>query len=321
MADKDNIEAWITVKGNHIPILKGQSKEEAVKAFLANLLEYIDKLYGDPNKTKDLTRWLSPSSYYVRPILQNMVERFMNHDDFENENSFKKGVARAVKEMKMVKDQYKTLKPQITVGFIPPTTKSHLFITGLNHKGYLKDQTPEIKASVQRLTDALPKKHKEYYEYAGNKYVLQWTGKRVNAAFYDEKNNVLSSATVTRELEEKLTDLIAKDKIKPAGVANIRPLVVSNYTSFDTIMSAVADTMGSYKYAEKKLAEYGIYGLKYKGEQDDECIVMYDPAMFSVVARTLEQKLKDKIAQIESLKPGESLPIEENTTSDEKDTE
>lgn len=30
----DNIETWITVKGNHIPIMKGQSKEEAVQAFL-----------------------------------------------------------------------------------------------------------------------------------------------------------------------------------------------------------------------------------------------------------------------------------------------
>lgn len=33
-ADDSNIEAWITVKGNHIPIMKGQSKEEAVKSFI-----------------------------------------------------------------------------------------------------------------------------------------------------------------------------------------------------------------------------------------------------------------------------------------------
>jgi len=32
--DADDIESWITVKGNHIPIKKGQSKEEAVKSFL-----------------------------------------------------------------------------------------------------------------------------------------------------------------------------------------------------------------------------------------------------------------------------------------------
>lgn len=33
-ADDANIETWITVKGNHIPIMKGQSKEEAVQAFI-----------------------------------------------------------------------------------------------------------------------------------------------------------------------------------------------------------------------------------------------------------------------------------------------
>ena len=33
-ANDNEIESWITVKGNHIPILKGQSKEDAVKAFI-----------------------------------------------------------------------------------------------------------------------------------------------------------------------------------------------------------------------------------------------------------------------------------------------
>lgn len=33
-ADDSNIESWITVRGNHIPVMKGQSKEEAVKAFI-----------------------------------------------------------------------------------------------------------------------------------------------------------------------------------------------------------------------------------------------------------------------------------------------
>lgn len=33
-ANDDDIESWITVKGNHIPIRKGQSKEDAVKSFI-----------------------------------------------------------------------------------------------------------------------------------------------------------------------------------------------------------------------------------------------------------------------------------------------
>jgi hypothetical protein len=35
-ANEADIESWITVKGNHIPIMKGQSKEDAVKSFLEN---------------------------------------------------------------------------------------------------------------------------------------------------------------------------------------------------------------------------------------------------------------------------------------------
>jgi len=35
-ADDTEIESWITVRGNHIPIKKGQSKEDAVKSFIAS---------------------------------------------------------------------------------------------------------------------------------------------------------------------------------------------------------------------------------------------------------------------------------------------
>lgn len=38
-ADDSDIESWITVKGNHIPIKKGQSKEDAVKEFVKNKFE------------------------------------------------------------------------------------------------------------------------------------------------------------------------------------------------------------------------------------------------------------------------------------------
>ena len=31
MGENDEIERWITVKGNHVPIKKGQSQEEAIK--------------------------------------------------------------------------------------------------------------------------------------------------------------------------------------------------------------------------------------------------------------------------------------------------
>lgn len=35
-AKNDDVKEWITVNGNHIPIMKGQSKEDAVKSFIAS---------------------------------------------------------------------------------------------------------------------------------------------------------------------------------------------------------------------------------------------------------------------------------------------
>lgn len=39
----DNIERWITVKGNHIPILMGQTKKEAIEKFLSGKITTIQK--------------------------------------------------------------------------------------------------------------------------------------------------------------------------------------------------------------------------------------------------------------------------------------
>ena len=52
--DADDIESWITVKGNHIPIRKGQSKEEAVKSFL----EKKDGGSEKENSKKDSVRYV-----------------------------------------------------------------------------------------------------------------------------------------------------------------------------------------------------------------------------------------------------------------------
>lgn len=47
-ADDNEIESWITVRGNHIPIKKGQSKEDAVKSFIASKGGNTEKgLYQD----------------------------------------------------------------------------------------------------------------------------------------------------------------------------------------------------------------------------------------------------------------------------------
>lgn len=54
--DDNDIESWITVKGNHIPIRKGQSKEEAVKSF-------IEKKGGESGGVKESSPKKPKSSY------------------------------------------------------------------------------------------------------------------------------------------------------------------------------------------------------------------------------------------------------------------
>lgn len=54
-ADDSEIESWITVRGNHIPIKKGQSKEEAVKSFIEHQAGKNDLPQGtkwSPTNTK-----------------------------------------------------------------------------------------------------------------------------------------------------------------------------------------------------------------------------------------------------------------------------
>lgn len=54
--DEDGeIESWITVKGNHIPIRKGQSKEDAVKSFIEKKGGDIEKKSKAPKKRETYT--------------------------------------------------------------------------------------------------------------------------------------------------------------------------------------------------------------------------------------------------------------------------
>lgn len=61
----DDIVSWITVKGNHIPIRKGQSKEDAVKSFIeAKSKGDGGKHYITTKKHGD-TRYVNPKNYEI----------------------------------------------------------------------------------------------------------------------------------------------------------------------------------------------------------------------------------------------------------------
>ena len=44
MGESDEIERWITVKGNHVPIKKGQSQEEAIKQVFGEAEKKTERL-------------------------------------------------------------------------------------------------------------------------------------------------------------------------------------------------------------------------------------------------------------------------------------
>lgn len=59
-AKDDDIE-WITVKGNHIPIKKGQTEEEAFEAFLSKVEDKSSKKVADKTQTKEFKEWFGDS--------------------------------------------------------------------------------------------------------------------------------------------------------------------------------------------------------------------------------------------------------------------
>ena len=58
---KDEDITWITVKGNHIPIKKGQTEEEAFEAFLSKVEDKSSKKVADKTQTKEFKDWFGDS--------------------------------------------------------------------------------------------------------------------------------------------------------------------------------------------------------------------------------------------------------------------
>lgn len=138
-AKDDNIEAWITVKGNHIPIMKGQSKEDAVKAF-------IEKK-GEKEKGGD-----------VESQGREIAKREAGHE-------FKKQSGVGLKFTELGKgetstnkhDQLKKMGKEIV-----EHRKKWNEANELVDKGAFKDKTESHKEAIKRSGEELAKKEKEY---------------------------------------------------------------------------------------------------------------------------------------------------------------
>lgn len=102
---EEDIE-WITIKGNHIPVKKGQSKEEAVKEFIESKKEddeLVTVKKGEYNKEKAEKRYAELKGY-----VKEMKEKLTSHDITEKDAEILKSrIEGREKQIKELEEEYK----------------------------------------------------------------------------------------------------------------------------------------------------------------------------------------------------------------------
>lgn len=105
-SNDDDIKEWITVRGNHIPILKGQTKEEAVESFLSkkNKEGQTEKKVVKPREyTKDQIDLVTSKSYIDTEEGLTLYERFSDEEDKEKKKKLEEELNRKNREYQFSK--------------------------------------------------------------------------------------------------------------------------------------------------------------------------------------------------------------------------
>lgn len=231
--------------------------------------------------------------------MQNFIAQ-MYKNDFANYDEFDMGLKRTVEDIKKMnikaKEALKTIKPQIMVGIVPPETKKRLITTGDEHEmlTLIKDQTPEIQESVKRIINAIPPYKYEYYEIDGEKYLYTPDSIFLTVSKFDPKQNRFVATGV--ESKAKQTELEEKIKAmgKPTGTLEIKVEKYDEDMTYADLLKIINRNWGGDdKTLSKKMAEYGIYGLRYHGRVDGDCIVQFDTSKFDPLVRNIDGKWRD----------------------------
>ena len=231
--------------------------------------------------------------------MQEFVAK-MYKNDFANYDEFKAGLKRTIEDIKkeniQAKEALKRVKPQIMVGVVPPDTKKRLIVAG-DEREYLtliKDQTPEVQESVKRIINAIPPYHYDYYEIDGEKYLYTPDTMFLTVSKFDPKQNRFVATGV--ESKAKQTELEEKIKAmgKPTGTLEIKVEKYDEDMTYADLLKIINRNWGGDdKTLTKKMAEYGIYGLRYHGRVDGDCIVQFDPSKFDVLTRNVDGEWRD----------------------------
>ena len=249
-ASDDDIESWITVKGNHIPIKKGQSKEDAVKSFIAgkkkNLVENHNSLVEAMN--------LEEKGYFKKDprkrdsITQSAIEMGKEEKNLEELMEF--GVKEGNAAKKEYPAEFETVRknakanPNLYGGKYTQKSKSDAYKeykadTGKKENGRyerpthisepLKDVVAETKAKMENKKSASEPKTYTWHNDAGHGWLevpieeVRQSGIEVSSASYMDNKNAY--------LEE---DLDAQNFLKAYKEKNGHDLkyIEKNYTDY-----------------------------------------------------------------------------------------
>ena len=183
-ADDSEIESWITVKGNHIPIMKGQSKEEAVQAF-------IEKKGG---KT-DLTTKKGPKG---ETLFASKKE--LKNASLSNLGKDPKGIKPAILE-----SGEKPAKKEPTAAEKHATTRNLLTMFGKHYDDLYEGKTKRNPALVKEFDDKMandPEFKKQVQAFVRERGDLLTSDREVEAYMlaYNTVKNKLEPAN--KKLEE-----------------------------------------------------------------------------------------------------------------------
>lgn len=179
--DADDIESWITVRGNHIPIKKGQSKEEAVKSFLKNKSDNSSAKNNKPESKYD------PEFEVVRKnALANgnvYGGKYTQKSKAEAYKEYKKDVEN--KESSNKQEKNRTYYARWSAGQEPHTLKTEQIEKDLNAYRQMRISKPdnnELLDKIHDLSDELKlRKNREKTE--NKESSKKWSGawsKRAN---------------------------------------------------------------------------------------------------------------------------------------------
>ena len=136
--DDSDIESWITVKGNHIPIRKGQTKEEAVKSFIDRKKDVANKIV-DRVHGHAVGGWIGSQKEYKDLF-------------YRNEN----GKTKSNEEMHKFADRVET---EVRMARKTPQFKNSVMSA---HSIAMGDLQKEMPASMKKTFT--PERHKELME-------------------------------------------------------------------------------------------------------------------------------------------------------------